>query len=103
MTTWLSVMGRAWPLPRRRRPPVDPFRTLEVQSALSRLDHEIAELLYRDEPLFARAHHLHAAVAAYGQALDEACGLAGVALPSAGPALRRVLAEAELRTRGWEW
>jgi hypothetical protein len=103
MSQWLSVVGRALIMPRRRRPPTDPFSTLEVQLALSRLDREIDRLLRADDDLFARAHHLAAAVSAYGQALDEACVLAGVPLPQGGRTLRRVLAEAELRSRGWDW
>jgi hypothetical protein len=44
-----------------------------------------------------------AARAAYDRALDEACRLAGVVDLPADPAVRRVLSEAELRSRGWSW
>jgi len=89
-------------LRRGHRAPVDPFTALEVQLALGRLE-ALVEQLQRDDGRFARAHHLHAARAAYDQALDEACRLAGVTSLPEGGALRRVLAEAELRTRGWSW
>jgi hypothetical protein len=127
-----------------RRPPTDPFATLEVQYALGRLEAEITRLL-RDDVSFARAHHLMAAQLAYGQALEEACRLAGVPgrdleldlddaadpggptaapgdppTPRPGPTavrtdeeqplrqasrsgVRWILAEAELRSRGWDW
>jgi hypothetical protein len=102
MVAWLSALGRALGLPLQRRPVVDPFATLEVQFALTRLDLEIVRIQWDDRG-FARAHHLSAAVTAYGQALDEACRLAGITLGTSGPGLRRVLAEAELRSRGWDW
>jgi hypothetical protein len=102
VVAWLSALGRALGLPLQRRPVIDPFATLEVQLALSRLDQEIARI-QRDDAGFARAHHLSAAVAAYGQALDEACRLAGITPAASGRRLRRVLAEAELRSRGWDW
>jgi hypothetical protein len=97
------TIKRVWGLPRHRREPADPFVTLEVQWALTRLDAEIARLLSGNDERFARAHHLSAAMAAYGQALDEACRLAGVPVTASGSATRRVLAEAELRSRGWDW
>ncbi len=103
MTTWSDRASRS--LRRLRddsRAPVDPFDALEVQMALSRLERRMEEVL-SDDGRFARAHHLQAARAAYDQALVEACRLAGVEqLPEAG-SLRRVMAEAELRARGWDW
>lgn len=87
---------------RRGRTPVDPFSALEVQLALGRLE-AMVERLQRDDGRFARAHHLHAARSAYDQALEDACRMAGVTSLPEGGALRRVLAEAELRTRGWSW
>ena len=102
MVAWISALGRALGLPPQRRLPADPFTTLEVQLALSRLDAEILRI-QQDDRGFARAHHLTAAVAAYSQALDEACRLAGISTSGCGPGLRRVLAEAELRSRGWDW
>ena len=83
---------------------VDPFRVLEVQSSLARVERAIADV-QADDVRFARAHHLHALRLAYDGLLEEACRLARVAvdeLPAAGP-LRRVVAEAELVARGWQW
>jgi hypothetical protein len=88
---------------RRRRGGVDPFCALEVQCALSRVEAEIVALTTQDDNRFARGHHLIAARLAFDQLLDEACRLAEVAdLPAPGP-LRRMVAEAELRLRGWTW
>lgn len=90
------------PLPRRRRTVVDPFSALEVQLALSRIEGEIAALQH-DDGRFARGHHLIAARLAFDQLLDQACRLAGVhELPESG-SLRRMMAEVELRARGWSW
>jgi hypothetical protein len=89
------------PLP-RRRVAIDPFCALEVQLALARVEREIEEL-GRADGRFARGHHLIAARLAYDQLLGEACRLAGVELPPDHGALRRLVAEAELRTRGWFW
>ena len=88
-----------------RRGGVDPFSALEVQLALSRLDREITRLLQDEEAShrFAQGHHLRAAVLAYEQLLVEACRLAEVPSLPEGRGLRRVMAEAELRTRGWTW
>lgn len=72
---------------------------------LSRLDREIAVLLDGRQAAnrFAQGHHLRAAQLAYEQLLQQACELADVTtLPDGGP-VRRVLAEAELRARGWTW
>lgn len=89
---------------RRRRDDVDPFRVLEVQSALARVERAIADV-EADTGRFARAHHVRALRIAYDGLLDEACRLADVRLdelPDVGP-LRRVVAEAELGARGWTW
>jgi hypothetical protein len=86
----------------RRGPCVDPFDALEVQMALSRLE-RLVEQIQDDDERFARAHHLRAARDAYDRALDEACRLAGVGPLPDGRGLRRVIAEAELRARGWSW
>ncbi len=87
---------------RRRRADVDPFRALEVQSSLARIERTIAEI-EADDARFARAHHLRALRIAYDGLLDEACVLADVEqLPDTTP-LRRVVAEAELGSRGWTW
>lgn len=118
MSTWIArrvgrVRGRPLALRdaaasrsrwRRRSRTVDPFETLQLQLALGRLDREIAVLRGRGEEPFACAHHLRAATAAYDALLADACRLAGVdPLTGGGPALQRVVAEAELHLRGWEW
>jgi hypothetical protein len=81
---------------------VNPFDALEVQLALTRLEQRLAEL-QADDRRFARAHHLHAARIAYDQAIGEACRLAGVEDLPEDRSVRRILAEAELRARGWDW
>lgn len=89
----------------RRRGDVDPFSALEIQLALSRLDREIAQLLGGPglPNRFAQGHRLRAAQLAYGQLLQETCRLAEASvLPEDGP-MRRVMAEVELRARGWTW
>ncbi len=86
-----------------RRGGVDPFCALEVQLALGRLDREIRRLLAGATPSFAQGHHLHAAQLAYDQLLLEACGLAEVSGLPPGRQVRRLVAEAELRARGWTW
>lgn len=95
---------------RQRRSGGDPFATLEVQLALSRLDQEIKDLRRNDRDDFAGAHHLRAAIKAYDYVLDDACRMAGVAPPGGRgtppgevSAVRRMLAEAELQARGWDW
>jgi hypothetical protein len=95
MITWTSRSGRG-------RRDVDPFCALEVQVALARVERLVANL-QRDDRRFAQAHHLYAAVAAYDRLLSEACALAGVELPEAEGDTRRLLAEVELRARGWSW
>src|SRR4051794_29217782 len=87
---------------RVQRPSVDPFSALEVQLALGRVERVIADL-QRDDRRFARAHHLYSALAAYDRLLDEACRLAGVPDLDAVGDTRRLLAEVELRARGWTW
>lgn len=95
---------RAWAgrLLRPQRGLVDPFCALEVQMALARVERLVVEL-QRDDRRFARAHHLYAALAAYDRLLDEACVLAGVPVPTAHGEAHRLLAEVELRARGWAW
>jgi hypothetical protein len=87
---------------RTQRSVVDPFCALEVQLALARVERLIGDL-QRDDRRFARAHHLYSAIAAYDHLLDEACRLAGVPTPDAEGDTRRLLAEVELRARGWSW
>ena len=95
MITWTSRSGRG-------RRDVDPFCALEVQVALARVERLVANL-ERDDRRFAQAHHLYAAVAAYDRLLTEACALAGIELPEGEGDSRRLLAEVELRARGWSW
>ena len=95
MITWTSRSGRG-------RRDVDPFCALEVQVALARVE-RLVENLQRDDRRFAQAHHLYAAVSAYERLLCEACALAGVELPDGDGDTRRLLAEVELRARGWSW
>ena len=99
--TAISTLAR-WVNSRTQRSSVDPFSALEVQMALSRVDRLIADL-QRDDRRFARAHHLYSAMAAYDRLLDEACRLAGVPAPDGTGDTRRLLAEVELRARGWTW
>jgi hypothetical protein len=95
MITWTGRAGRG-------RRDVDPFSALEVQLALARLERLVSDLQH-DERRFARAHHLYAAVAAYDRLLTEACALADVDLPPGDGDAWRLLAEVELRARGWSW
>jgi hypothetical protein len=97
----ISTLAR-WVSSRTQRSTVDPFSALEVQMALTRVERLIADL-QRDDRRFARAHHLYSAVAAYDRLLDEACRLAGVPVPEGRGDTRRLLAEVELRARGWTW
>jgi hypothetical protein len=91
-----------WSREGRGRRDVDPFSALEVQVALARVERLVADL-QRDDRRFARAHHLYSAVAAYDRLLTEACALAGVEMPQGEGDTRRMLAEVELRARGWSW
>jgi hypothetical protein len=95
MKTWTRWLNA-------QRQPVDPFSALEVQMALGRIERLIGDL-QRDDRRFAKAHHLYAAIAAYDRLLDEACALAGVPAPGGNGDEHRLLAEVELRTRGWTW
>jgi hypothetical protein len=86
----------------------DPFQALEVQGALGRLEREIHRLrAARPDGLFAQGHRLTVATQAYDLALDDACRLAGVTIEpepeGTGQGLRRLRAELELRSRGWQW
>ena len=91
-----------WSREGRGRRDVDPFSALEVQVALARVERLVADL-QSDDRRFARAHHLYSAVAAYDRLLSEACALAGVEVPQGEGDTRRLLAEVELRARGWSW
>ncbi|TCC64790.1 hypothetical protein E0H73_08155 [Kribbella pittospori] len=89
---------------RRKVVQADPFDTLWVQTRLSHLAGEIRRIETTPR-LYARAHRLMAAEAAYDDLLDEACRLAGV--PSEAELERseekRWLEERELASRGWSW
>ncbi len=103
MSPWSDRAGRTVRGPGRRVPSsVNPFDSLEVQMALARLERLIADLEV-ESGRFARAHHLHAARHAYGQALGEACRLAGVEVVVDGRPLPQDRIETELRSRGWWW
>ena len=100
---WVADRVRAVHDRWRPQPPPDPFEVLSVQLRLERLAHEIAEL-ESNPARWARAHHLRAALIAYDDLLEEACRMAGapIAEMEARP-VRRLLEEAELRSRGWTW
>jgi hypothetical protein len=101
MTAHLGDLARSvW---RRSRPSgPDPFETLTIQTRLTRLSGEIRRL-EQEGGKWARAHHLNAAQGAYDHLLTEACRLLGIPIPDASPPVRRLLAETELRSRGWTW
>ncbi|HET6755629.1 MAG TPA: hypothetical protein VFH23_16940 [Jiangellaceae bacterium] len=102
MTAHLADLARSvW---RRSRHPAgpDPFVTLTLQTRLTRLAGEINRL-EQDGGRWARAHHLGAAQAAYDDLLTEACRLLQVPVPEGTRPVRRLLAESELRSRGWSW
>ncbi len=101
MPTWQEKVADTL-LRRVRRVDVDPFSALEVQVSLGRVETHI-EALLADESRFARGHHLRAARLAYDHLLDQACRMAEVTDLPRDPQVRRVLAEAELRSRGWTW
>jgi hypothetical protein len=104
MTAHLGDLARSvWRRTRSAAGP-DPFETLTVQTRLTRLAGEINRLEQESRSgRWARAHHLTAAQAAYDRVLTEACNLLEVPVPDGTPAVRRVLAESELRSRGWSW
>lgn len=84
-------------------PPPDPFRTLELQSRLTRLADELEALECESARRFARGHHARAALLAYEQTLDEACALAGLPVPTGTGPEHRLVAEASLLQAGWKW
>jgi hypothetical protein len=83
-------------------PACPPEVRAELTASLTRLDQEISRVRRCDRD-FARAHHLYAAVRAYGDVLDEACRVAGVERSEGDDGFRRLMAEVELRSRGWSW
>lgn len=101
MRCWGAVVDRV----RGRREPVpDPFDALRLQTRLGVLADEIRDLETAPR-VFAKAHRLTAARAAYDDLLDEACRLADVPVTqeeARGEALRWY-EEQELSARGWSW
>lgn len=81
----------------------DPAVRAELTASLARLDREILRVRHGDAGDYARAHHLYAAVRAYGDVLDQACREAGVERDEGDESLRRLMAEIDLRSRGWSW
>ncbi|MGH8776993.1 MAG: hypothetical protein ACRDWI_18215 [Jiangellaceae bacterium] len=102
MTTHLTDLARTVLRRSRGCPTPDPFETLGVQLRLGRLAAEIRRLEH-DDGRWARAHHLTAAQAAYDDVLAEACRLLGLPVHDATAPVRRLLAETDLRSRGWTW
>ena len=86
-----------------RRRVEDPFATLKVQMQLSRLSSEILALERGERGAYARGFHLQAAILAYERALEEGCRLAGAGAVDGSGAVNRLIAESELRSRGWTW
>jgi hypothetical protein len=106
MRSWLrQALRRATPdRLAEPRPDVNPFSALEIQLSLARLERELLQLDQCDDRKFGRAHHYYAALGAYDQLLAEACGLAGIAAsPRPGDPAWRMVADVELRVRGWTW
>ncbi len=101
MPTWQAKVAESL-MRRVRRGDVNPFSALEVQVSLARVEAHIESLL-EDEQRFARGHHLRAARMAYDHLLEQACRMAGVTDLPDDRQVRRVIAEAELRSRGWTW
>jgi hypothetical protein len=85
------------------QPPIDPFRTLELQARLTRLAGELDRLDRDGTRQFARGHHSRAALMAYDRTLDEACQLIGRPVTEPDEAQHRLLAEATLLQAGWTW
>jgi hypothetical protein len=102
MTAHLGDLARSVWRRTRPAPGPDPFETLTIQTRLTRLAGEINRL-EQEGARWARAHHLVAAQAAYDRLLSDACHLLEIPLPDGTPPVRRLLAESELRSRGWSW
>jgi hypothetical protein len=102
MATHLTDLARTVLRLGRHPPRPDPFETLGIQLRLTRLAAEIRRLELNDGR-WARVHHLRAAQAAYDDVLAEACRLLSIPVTDAVAPVRRLLAETELRSRGWSW
>lgn len=101
---WHVPLIRTW---ERMRPthPVepDPFVALRLQQQLGAVSDQIRRL-DGDPHVYARAHRLEAARAAYDDLLAEACALACIPTPTRRPrAEMRWEEEQELMRRGWTW
>jgi hypothetical protein len=85
-------------------PEPDPFEVLRLQTRLGVLAEHIRDL-EADPYVYAKAHRLQAARAAYDDLLDEACRLAGVPVDSGvrRSESHRWDSELELASRGWSW
>jgi hypothetical protein len=85
-------------------PKHDPFEALRLQTRLGVLA-EYIRALEADEYVYAKAHRLLAAKAAYDDLLEEACRLAGIELEPGRrrSESRRYTEELELASRGWSW
>jgi hypothetical protein len=81
----------------------DPFATLELQCRLSRLAGELRELERAGPRAIATAHHMQAALWAYDRTLEDALRLMNLPVPGGGGPVARLLAEASLRSAGWDW
>lgn len=88
---------------RRRRCQPDPFEALRLQIRLGVVAGQVRQL-ESDDHVFARAHRLRAAMAAYDDLLAEACRMAGVQVdPAVHGEQERLREEVELAARGWSW
>ncbi len=85
------------------RPNIDPFRTLELQTRLSRLAAALERLDRAGPERFALAFHVNTTLMAYAATLDEACALMALPLAEGCDPVRRLLAEGSLRAAGWDW
>jgi len=86
-------------------PVVDPFAALGVQFALGRLTAEL-EALAADREVFARGFRVAATQAAYDDVLEQACVLAQVPVQRDkhdNREVTRLIEEAALAERGWNW
>ncbi|MFP5345787.1 MAG: hypothetical protein ACLGIA_01975 [Actinomycetes bacterium] len=103
---WLAtrIQGVARRVGRESSPEADPFEALRLQTRLGILAEHI-RMLEADQHVYAKAHRLLAARAAYDDLLDEACRLAGVPVDPQQHRTDsgRYQEELELASRGWSW
>lgn len=94
-------MGELWNLLRSwRAPGLDPMRTLELQTRLSRLSEEIRRC--HEFNGFAAAHHTRAAQSAYETTLRQSLRHIGADDGVHHPG-DVVSLELDLASRGWHW